>query len=191
MDNIEKIKLEVINNKLKYNELLELYIKYLKIKQKTLTKIPSYRSDYKYYLNSRNTNCYAYAFRLDLPDYFNTAFKYFDTYGFYFEPGCFSNIYDINTESKLLEALYSDLDILNINYSKEINNNHQYKVAVFQEQIISHDKNIVPDFHFSRLNSNNMWSSKNGLAGKIEKTNSEAASFGYKLIKTLNIHKID
>ena len=28
-----------------------------------MNKIPSYRNDYKYYVNSRNTNCYAYAFR--------------------------------------------------------------------------------------------------------------------------------
>ena len=68
MNDIDRIKLEVINNRLKYNELLELYIRYLKIRQRMMNKIPSYRNDYKYYVNSRNTNCYAYAFRFDLPD---------------------------------------------------------------------------------------------------------------------------
>jgi len=62
MNDIDRIKLEVINNRLKYNELLELYIRYLKIRQRMMNKIPSYRNDYKYYVNSRNTNCYAYAF---------------------------------------------------------------------------------------------------------------------------------
>ena len=82
MNDIDRIKLEVINNRLKYNELLELYIRYLKIRQRMMNKIPSYRNDYKYYVNSRNTNCYAYAFRFDLPDYFDEAFKYFDSIDF-------------------------------------------------------------------------------------------------------------
>ena len=48
MNDIDRIKLEVINNKLKYNELLELYIRYLKVRQSMMSKIPSYRKDYKY-----------------------------------------------------------------------------------------------------------------------------------------------
>ena len=38
-----------LNNqgRLKYNELLELYIRYLKIRQRMMNKIPSYRNDYK------------------------------------------------------------------------------------------------------------------------------------------------
>ena len=50
MNDIDRIKLEVINNRLKYNELLELYIRYLKIRQRMMNKIPSYRNDYKYYV---------------------------------------------------------------------------------------------------------------------------------------------
>ena len=183
MNDIDRIKLEVINNRLKYNELFELYIRYLKIRQGMMNKIPSYRNDYKYYVNSRNTNCYAYAFRFDLPDYFDEAFKYFDSIGFYFEPGCFSNIFDINSESKLLEALYSDLNILGIKYSDKIDSDYLYKVAVFQEILPE------PDFHFSRLNSNGLWSCKNGIGGEIEKGNKPVAGFAYKLIKVLDINK--
>lgn len=189
MNDIDRIKLEVINNRLKYNELLELYIRYLKIRQRMMNKIPSYRNDYKYYVNSRNTNCYAYAFRFDLPDYFDEAFKYFDSIGFYFEPGCFSNIFDINSESKLLEALYSDLNILGIKYSDKIDSDYLYKVAVFQEYDFLYDKNGVPDFHFCRLNNNNLWSCKNGIRGKIEKINTPKVCFTYKLVKILDINK--
>ena len=42
MNDIDRIKLEVINNRLKYNELFELYIRYLKIRQGMMNKIPSY-----------------------------------------------------------------------------------------------------------------------------------------------------
>ena len=36
MNDIDKIKLDVINNKLEYDELLELYIKYLIVRQKII-----------------------------------------------------------------------------------------------------------------------------------------------------------
>ena len=42
MNDIDKIKLDVINNKLEYDELLELYIKYLIVRQSIMNKIPSY-----------------------------------------------------------------------------------------------------------------------------------------------------
>ena len=115
--------------------------------------------------------------------YFDEAFKYFDSIGFYFEPGCFSNIFDINSESKLLEALYSDLNILGIKYSDKIDSDYLYKVAVFQEILPE------PDFHFSRLNGNGLWSCKNGIGGEIEKGNKPVAGFAYKLIKVLDINK--
>lgn len=39
MNDIDKIKLDVINNKLEYDELLELYIKYLIVRQSIMNKI--------------------------------------------------------------------------------------------------------------------------------------------------------
>ena len=83
MNDIDKIKLDVINNKLEYDELLELYIKYLIVRQSIMNKIPSYRKDYKYYVNDRLGNCYSYAFRFDLPDYFDMAFREVHSNGFY------------------------------------------------------------------------------------------------------------
>ena len=189
MNDIDKIKLDVINNKLEYDELLELYIKYLIVRQSIMNKIPSYRKDYKYYVNDRLGNCYAYAFRFDLPDYFDIAFREVHNIGFYFNPGCFSGIKKINTRDKLLEALYNDLDVLNIKYNDKLDNDHLYKVAVFQEYDFLYDKNGVPDFHFCRLNNNNLWSCKNGIRGKIEKINTPKACFTYKLVKILDINK--
>lgn len=183
MNDIDKIKLDVINNKLEYDELLELYIKYLIVRQSIMNKIPSYRKDYKYYVNDRLGNCYSYAFRFDLPDYFDMAFREVHENGFYFNPGCFSNISDINAEDTLLEALYSDLDVIGIKYNERLDSDHMYKVAVFQEILPQ------PDFHFSRLNSNGLWSCKNGIGGGIEKGNKPVAGFAYKLIKVLNINK--
>ena len=183
MNDIDKIKLDVINNKLEYDELLELYIKYLIVRQSIMNKMPSYRKDYKYYVNDRLGNCYAYAFRFDLPDYFDIAFREVHNNGFYFNPGCFSGIKKINTRDKLLEALYNDLDVLNIKYNDKLDNDHLYKVAVFQEILPE------PDFHFSRLNGNGLWSCKNGIGGEIEKGNKPVAGFAYKLIKVLDINK--
>lgn len=103
--------------------------------------------------------------------------------GFYFNPGCFSGVRKINTRDKLLEALYNDLDVLNIKYNDKLDNDHLYKVAVFQEILPE------PDFHFSRLNGNGLWSCKNGIGGEIEKGNKPVAGFAYKLIKVLDINK--
>lgn len=111
------------------------------------------------------------------------AFREVHNNGFYFNPGCFSGIKKINTRDKLLEALYNDLDVLNIKYNDKLDNDHLYKVAVFQEILPE------PDFHFSRLNGNGLWSCKNGIGGEIEKGNKPVAGFAYKLIKVLDINK--
>ena len=77
----------------------------------------------------------------------------------------------------------NDLDVLNIKYNDKLDNDHLYKVAVFQEILPE------PDFHFSRLNGNGLWSCKNGIGGEIEKGNKPVAGFAYKLIKVLDINK--
>ena len=64
--------------------------------------------------------------------------------------------------------------------------NREYKE---QEYDFLYDKNGVPDFHFCRLNNNNLWSCKNGIRGKIEKINTPKACFTYKLVKILDINK--
>ena len=68
-------------------------------------------------------------------------------------------------------------------------NEYLYKVAIFQEHSYLYDSDDIPDFHFSRLNSNGLWSCKNGIGGGIEKGNKPVAGFAYKLIKVLDINK--
>ena len=78
---------------------------------------------------------------------------------------------------------YDELLELYIKYNDKLDNDHLYKVAVFQEILPE------PDFHFSRLNGNGLWSCKNGIGGEIEKGNKPVAGFAYKLIKVLDINK--
>ena len=60
----------------KYDELLFFYKKYLILKLKQIKSLPSYESDINYYLtNSMYTNCYAYALRLSIPQFFNENFS--------------------------------------------------------------------------------------------------------------------
>ena len=70
-----------------------------------------------------------------------------------------------------------------------IDNEYLYKVAIFQEHSYLYDSDDIPDFHFSRLNSNGFWSCKNGIGGGIEKGNRPLAGFSYKLINILDINK--
>ncbi len=188
MNEIDRIKLDVINNELSYIELMELYIKYLKIRQSMMNKIPSIRNDYKYYVNDIGSNCYAYAFRFDLPLYFATSFdrELGDAFDFY--PGCFCGIHNIYTSEDLLNGLYGDLDILGIKYSDKLDDNHLYKVAVFFESEFLGINNI-PDFHFWRLNGNGMWSCKNGYSTNIEKSDKPRSGMSYRLIKVLDINR--
>lgn len=184
MNEIDKIKLDVINNKFKYNELLELYIKYLKLCLLEKNKLASYNKDFKYYVNDRRTNCYAYAFRLDMPEYFDKQFISLLGHYFYFNVGCFSGNDLPETKDGLLECLYADLDILGIDYKEgKCDTDHTYNVAVFKE-----DVDIRPDFHFSRQNTNMMWSCKNGYTRRVDKSN-KPISLGYKLVKVLNINR--
>ena len=148
------IKDEVINNKLTYNELLELYIKYLRKKLDKQSNIPSFDKDYNYYMKNSDCNCYCYALRLKIPKYFSKAF--YKTTGIVFDidPGVFCGINDISTANKLLEALYGDLDILKIDYRKVLDNNHLYKIALYQDSFNNNASSIYPpDYHFWRQNS--------------------------------------
>ena len=144
------IKDEVINNKLTYNELLELYIKYLRKKLDKQSNIPSFDKDYNYYMKNSDCNCYCYALRLKIPKYFSKAF--YKTTGIVFDidPGVFCGINDISTADKLVEALYGDLDILKIDYRKVLDNNHLYKIALYQDSFnnnIKSDKEKIIDIY--------------------------------------------
>ena len=72
---IEYIRREILNNRLSYYELLNLYIEYLILRRKEMNSLPSYRKDRIYYSLNKNSNCYVYAFRFDMPDYFEKSFN--------------------------------------------------------------------------------------------------------------------
>lgn len=186
MDSIDNIKKEVINNDLSYLELLELYIKYIKLVKELQSPIPSIRSDYKYYMNDKIVNCYGYALRLDLPEYFAKSFdrELGDDFDFY--PGCFSGIHDILTEEDLLKGLYGDLDVLGIKYNECIDSSHLYKIALYYQKSILIDDGLR-DFHFWRLNNNGIWSCKEGYSGRVIKNIKPTCNMGYSLIKKLDI----
>lgn len=180
------IKEEVIHNKLTYKELLELYIKYQKENNKK--SVPQLEKDYKYYINNSDCNCYAYALRLKMPKYFSRAFYQALKTTFDIDPGVISGIEDISTPKKLLNAIYSDLDTLNIDYSTVLNNNNQYKVAVYQDVNSPYtSKEYPPEYHFWRKNKEGIWTCKQGYEGIIEKSYIHTANKGHKLIKVLDI----
>ena len=181
---IEYIRREILNNRLSYYELLNLYIEYLILRRNEMNSLPSYRKDRIYYSLNKNSNCYAYAFRFDMPDYFEKSFNRSEAEGFSYFPGCFSHNYDITTKGKLLEALYSDLDILKINYNN-CSMKHTYQVALYQEMF--YDRGEMPDFHFWRQNSSGIWSCKNGQGGNIIKKDEPNCIMGYRLVKKLTI----
>ena len=138
---------EIVNNEeLTYDELLFFYKKYLILKLKQIKSLPSYESDINYYLtNSMYTNCYAYALRLSIPQFFNENFYRLTGNYFNFIPGIFSyKKYPKNTKL-LLDNLKSDLDSLEIK-------NIGYRVAVLSEIKVFDGER---DFHFIRENISN------------------------------------
>ena len=170
---------EIVNNEeLTYDELLFFYKKYLILKLKQIKSLPSYESDINYYLtNSMYTNCYAYALRLSIPQFFNENFYRLTGNYFNFIPGIFSyKKYPKNTKL-LLDNLKSDLDSLEIK-------NIGYRVAVLSEIKVFDGER---DFHFIRENICGNWSQKIGRSELIEKSSYIDVPNNYDLIKTLKI----
>lgn len=170
---------EIVNNEeLTYDELLFFYKKYLILKLKQIKSLPSYESDINYYLNnSMYTNCYAYALRLSIPQFFNENFYRLTGNYFNFIPGIFSyKKYPKNTKL-LLDNLKSDLDSLEIK-------NIGYRVAVLSEIKVFDGER---DFHFIRENICGNWSQKIGRIELIEKSSYIDVPNNYDLIKILKI----
>ena len=53
---IEYIRREIVNNRLSYYELLNLYIEYLILRRNEMNSLPSYRKDRVYYSLNKNSN---------------------------------------------------------------------------------------------------------------------------------------
>lgn len=191
MKSIKDIEKEVKNNNLNYNELLELYIKYLRIRLRKLKEYPSVKEEIDYYMNTSDINCYGYALRLKLPKYFKESFyQVMDFNIFDIDPGVLSGITDISTERKLLNAIYSDLDILKIDYTTDKYDLSPYKIAVFQDTKQKYvTSGFPPDYHFCRLNKEGIWTYKNGYEGDVIASDKPTSNEEYKLIKKISIKR--
>lgn len=120
----------------------------------------------KSWINLNDTNCYAYALGLDIPEQEINNHAYF--------PGIIGNskIYlpnqELFTYEEFIYNLFEDFKALNIEY-KEIDpldkiNIDEWKIALF---ITYYSKNYVEDFHFLRENKENIWYHKLGYTGTI------------------------
>ena len=160
------------NESLTYDELLDLYITYLKnIKR----EVPNYKEDYEYYKNNYlYLNCYAYSLGLNIPKEFNEYFyKLINSY-FIFYPGVFSKK-GVPKGNEIIDYTLEDIELLNIK---------GYRIAIMLERMYN-GSNL--DFHYARENIDHSWSSKIGRTSCIVKNNYIEVPSDYDIIKVLKI----
>ena len=116
--------------------------------------------------SGHNTNCYAYALGLDIPQY---KIKY----GAY-EPGVIANSKidffskEVFSYNDLINNLYLDFNALGIVF-REISpldkiSSNEWKIALF---ITWYNQNLLEDFHFLRQHNDGIWYHKNGFYGDV------------------------
>jgi len=172
-----------------YQRLYALYREYLQLVVQIQNCIPSYKKW------SYENNCYFYSLDLPTPNIFYHAASKLDDALFSTNVGNISGrdylIDDNFCTDTILEAMYADLDILNIRYFPSAINlppkHNGYKIAIFV------DEDGV-DYHFARQNGNGKWSQKNGYCyefyygdNPMDLLNDEYSHYEY--IKTLEIVK--
>lgn len=174
--NFEEIRNTILNENLNYDKVLSLYIMYLKKRLGILSNSPNYDEDREYYINNYLFfNCYAYALRLDMPLIFRDAFSRITNESFLFYPGVFSGLKCPKKANEVLTNTLSDVELLNIS---------GYSIAVMFERSVKGGSN---DFHFARLNSSNMWSSKNGRSAFISYSSYIDVPEDYDIVKILKL----
>ena len=121
--------------------------------------------------NQNDTNCYSYALNIDYPYTLLESYKkeYLNVY----KVGTISGIKKVYTKEKLEEALFSDLNILDIDI-KKINLDEQlleneWKIAMFSTDVYyDYILGKVLDFHFIKQNfGEDIWTHKVGYNGTI------------------------
>ena len=179
-----KIYKEIYFNKnLGSEEIENLYIEYLKTMVCLTPKKPVYDDYSKKY---EYINCYGYALGLTYPKIFHDRYEEIEmddfshNLGFIYGKRNYSNL-----PSFQLDALYNDLDALNIEYyDTEIdakNTHGGYKITFYL---------AVDDFHFMRQNRDGSWSEKIGYTDEFYKNNDALPHYKkYELQKTLEIVK--
>lgn len=149
------------------------------------------------WVNTKNTNCYAYALGLDVSIYDLDIEEFSPGFTFGEIPKCYS-------KESLLEYIVKDLDNLKIDF-RFVNDyyklgGNEWKVAIFGGQEYSCDS--FDDFHFLRQTIDGIWTHKTGYYDEptnmdskkkvIESPilcNLDSDNVNYKYIKTLCLRR--
>lgn len=173
-------------------EVMFLYGEYVKQKIKLTTNYPYFQNNpegFKY------GNCYGYALDLDCPDIFWDKIRSMGEKGMCFDVGFISTTgsklgIDNNNEIKLIDNFYRDCEALNLKvYDRDIEElptNGGYNIFMFKAL----DMRFSHDFHFVRLNYNEVLSHREGYNDVIRSIPFiECVSSDYILIKAFEIVK--
>ena len=127
----------------------------------------------KFWLHVLNTNCYAFALGLDVPEQKICRHAY--------EPGVMSGnnkeLPKLYTYSSLLQNIIADLNFLDISY-KEVKPSYktgdgEWKIALFTSTIgYEFEDFLADDFHFLRQMPNGIWYHKRGWKKGVSKIDS-------------------
>jgi len=184
---ILKIYNEMFNPQNSYEDIMGLYIKYLKLDVKLEKSLPSFI----YFPNGfKYGNCYTYALGLKCPKHFYELCESLENI-MCFDVGFLTKKKEEirNTcERKFLENLYADCEELKIRVydCAKLPMHGGYRIFVYIDRLMEYGRSN--DFHFVRENKNGILSHKNGYNGSIEKLKSlKEVPKDYKLIRTLEI----
>ena len=118
---------------------------------------------------SYETNCYAFALGLDIPENQICYHAY--------QPGVISKYYYFPIEQQaipyevLINGIYKDLDFLRVSY-RDINPEDQiskdeWKISLFVPKKINEKEYFIDDFHFLKYYPDGYWYHKYGYYGKV------------------------
>lgn len=179
---IQIYKYFLLHKKMTTDEIVDLYIEYLKLSVCLGTNKPDFEENINKY---SGTNCYCYALGISFPKLFEDRYMDAEIDEFSHNLGFISQSRDARNVDEELENLYRDLNVLNIKfYETDIYSENRfggYKIALYS---------APDDFHFIRQNSNGLWSEKQGYTSRIvQMEQPKCRNKRYKLIKTLEIVK--
>ena len=185
--------LQSVNKVKSAEELMELYVEYLKLQVQISTNKPAFQICPEGF---RYGNCYTYALDLKCPDVFWIKSKEFDWYGSMgFDPGivtnkkrvCIRNL----SEKMLFDSFYQDCEGLNLEvFDRDLlcpaPKCNGFIIYMYKSIYIKDDY----DFHFVRVNADGTLSHRNGYGGSIKKIKSlRDVDKKYELVRTLEIVK--
>ena len=147
--------------KLSGNDVLRLYIDYLKEYIKLGTNKPTYLGDIN---NYRGCNCYCYAIGMNCPSVFSLIYDDIEIEDLIHQAGFLSLRGYTRNKEEIIKNIYDGFDVLGIeaydsSVDEEIKHNG-YKIALYIANY---------DFHMARENVDGSWSEKLGYSDRIIK----------------------